>query len=487
MAKSIMLQGTGSDVGKTVLVAGLCRLAANCGLKVKPFKPQNMSNNAAIADADGVTGEIGRGQWLQAIAARQSPSVHMNPVLLKPQSDQGSQVVVHGKVWGDAKAKDYRHLRSDLLNAVLESYDRLKQECDLVLVEGAGSPAEINLRDGDIANMGFATEADVPVVLVGDIHRGGVIASIVGTHHILPDHDRNMIKAYLINKFRGDVSLFDEGLTAITDFTQWPSLGVIPWLDAAGKLPEEDSVALERAYQTARKPVTIAVPKLPRIANFDDFDPLLAEEHVAVHFIGKDDPLPDHVSMIILPGSKSTMSDLAYLRAQGWDDMLKAHVNQGKHVMGICGGFQMLGRKIYDPDQIEGTIGEMDGFGLLDIETVIAPEKVTQNVNAHSIPYNTPLSGYEIHMGRTKGPDCQRPFSMIGAQKDGAISADGLVSGTYLHGAFACDAFRHAFLKSLGGKGANLDYRKSVDDALNALADELARHIDMDQLLKIAH
>ncbi len=358
MTRTVMLQGTGSDVGKTVLVAALCRLAANRGLRVRPFKPQNMSNNAAVAD-DG--GEIGRAQWLQSLAARVPSSVHMNPVLLKPQTDTGSQIIVQGKVWGQAKGRDYQKLKPQLLGAVLESFATVRAGTDLVIVEGAGSPAEINLRPGDIANMGFATRANVPVVLVGDIDRGGVIASLVGTHAILDEGDRAMIQGYLINKFRGDVSLFDDGIKAIGGFTGWPCFGVVPWLKAAGRLPAEDSVVLERLTRGSAGALKVAVPVLPRIANFDDLDPLSAEPDVDLVFVRPGEALPSDAALIVLPGSKSTIGDLHDFKRQGWDRDLSAHVRRGGRVIGICGGYQMLGRKVCDPHGSEGLETETAG------------------------------------------------------------------------------------------------------------------------------
>ncbi len=447
MTRAIMFQGTGSDVGKSVLVAGLCRVARNRGLNVRPFKPQNMSNNAAVSD-DG--GEIGRAQWLQALACGVPSSVHMNPVLLKPQTDMGSQVVVHGKVHGEARGRYYQQLKPQLMQAVMESFAQVSQDADLVLVEGAGSPAEINLRAGDIANMGFATRANVPVVLVGDIDRGGVIASLVGTHTILPLDDRAMVRGFIINKFRGDISLFDDGLAAISCFTGWRSFGVVPWLKAVSHLPAEDSVVLERATRGEAKALKVAVPMLPRIANFDDLDPLKAEAEVEVVMVPPGQPLPHDAGLVVLPGTKSTIADLTALRENGWERDLQAHVRRGGYVLGICGGFQMLGRRISDPDGIEGGVLETQGLGLLDVETVMEPEKLVRNVTAHSLLHDTGLEGYEIHIGRTRGPDALRPFSRIGEHDDGALSLDGRIMGTYLHGVFAADEFRRRFLASLG-------------------------------------
>ena len=479
MVKAVMLQGTGSDVGKTVLVAGLCRLAANRGLKVRPFKPQNMSNNAAVAD-DG--GEIGRAQWLQALAARTPSSVHMNPVLLKPQSDTGSQIILQGRVFGQAKGRDYQRLKPQLISAVLESYDKVRDGADLVIVEGAGSPAEINLRAGDIANMGFATRAKVPVVLVGDIDRGGVIASLVGTHTILPPEDRAMITGYIINKFRGDVSLFADGITAVEGFTGWPCFGVVPFLKAAARLPAEDSVVLERLAGGSRAALRVAVPMLSRIANFDDLDPLAAEPQVELVFVRPGERIPADAGLVVLPGSKSTIGDLEDLRRQGWDDDIAAHVRRGGRVIGICGGYQMLGTSVADPLRIEGERERVAGLGLLDVETVMAPEKTVRNSSAHSVDYDVPLSGYEIHMGRTEGPDCARPPVMIDGRADGASSPDGRIIGTYLHGLFGSDAYRARLLASFGIEGGGENYRSGVEAALDEVAAELESVLSRDWL-----
>ncbi|AMS41974.1 MULTISPECIES: cobyric acid synthase [Aminobacter] len=488
MAKAIMLQGTGSDVGKTVLVAGLCRAARNRGMQVRPFKPQNMSNNAAVADISGAAGggEIGRAQWLQAIACGVKPSIHMNPVLLKPQSDIGSQVVVQGKVFGYAKARDYQELKPKLMGAVLDSWQTLGEGAELIVVEGAGSPAEINLRPRDIANMGFATRAGVPVILVGDIDRGGVIASVAGTHLILPEDDRRMIVGYLINKFRGDASLFDDGIKAIGHFTGWPCFGVVPWLKAAALLPSEDSVILERLAGGEERALKVAVPMLGRIANFDDLDPLRAEPQVEVVFVPPGQRLPEDAGLVVIPGSKSTIGDLLLFRDNGWDRDLEAHRRRGGHVVGICGGYQMLGRIVHDPLGIEGSVTRAEGLGLLDVETVMAPEKTVRNVEARSVRYGEPLSGYEIHLGKTTGADCVRPTAVINGVDDGATSADGKVFGTYMHGLFGADGFRGRFLESLGIRGGGIDYRAEVERALDEIAEQLERHLDCDAIFAAA-
>lgn len=484
MSRAIMLQGTGSDVGKSVLVAGLCRAARNRGLIVRPFKPQNMSNNAAVAD-DG--GEIGRAQWLQAMACGIPSSIHMNPVLLKPKSDMGSEIIVQGRVYGEAGGNYYRELKPKLLSAVMDSFANVSKGADLVIVEGAGSPAEINLRAGDIANMGFATRANVPVVLIGDIDRGGVIASLVGTHAILSDEDRAQVRGFLINKFRGDIGLFDEGLQAITRFTGWPSFGVVPWLEAVSKLPAEDAVVLERNAKTCQGMFKIAVPMLPRISNFDDFDPLKAEAGVQLIMVPPGSKIPEDADLIILPGTKSTIADLAALRGYGWDKDIYLHLRRGGHVFGICGGYQMLGTTISDPDGLEGEVRQEKGLGLLEVETVMVREKYVRNVEGYSSLNKASLQGYEIHVGRTDGADSQRPFAILEGRADGAISADGRVIGTYLHGVFRSDAFRRDFLLSIGAKLSGYsNYHDEVETALNELADGLETSLDIDGLFSLA-
>ena len=483
MTRALMFQGTGSDVGKTVLVAGLCRALSNRGLTVRPFKPQNMSNNAAVA-ADG--GEIGRAQWLQALACRTSPSIHMNPVLLKPQTENGSQIVVHGQMRGEAKGRDYQRLKGEFLGAVLDSYAKLAQQADIVMVEGAGSPAEINLRSGDIANMGFATAAGVPVVLVGDIDRGGVIASLAGTHAILPEDDRAMIRGYVINKFRGDMRLFDSGLEAITGFTGWPSFGVLPWLRDAGRLPAEDSVALERLTAATSGALRIAILVPDRIANFDDFDPLAAEDDVEVVMVRPGETIPRDCAIVILPGSKSTIADLARFRDHGWDRQLAEHARGGGSVIGICGGYQMLGRVVRDPLGIEGAVPEAQGLALLDVETEMAPEKRVGTAAGRSLIVDAPVSGYEIHIGATGGPDCARPAVMLDGKPDGAVSADGRIWGTYLHGLFNDGAFRQAFLAAHGIGSEGRDHLAVVDEALDAIAAEMERYLAVDRLLALS-
>ncbi|HRE20963.1 MAG TPA: cobyric acid synthase [Rhabdaerophilum sp.] len=479
---AIMFQGTGSNVGKSLLVAGLCRAFLRRGLKVMPFKPQNMSNNAAVA-ADG--GEIGRAQALQALAAGVPPSVHMNPVLLKPESDTGSQVIVQGRRRGSLGAQRFGSRRDELLPLVLDSFARLEQEADLIVIEGAGSPAEVNLRAGDIANMGFAEAADVPVILIGDIDRGGVIASIVGTHAVLEYEERKRIKSFIINKFRGEIKLFYGGMSTIAERTGWHPLGIVPWFHEAVCLPAEDAVDLEALPGRASGRLKIAVPILSRIANFDDFDPLKQEPGVELVMVPPGSPLPGDARLVILPGTKATISDLGFLRAQGWDIDLQAHLRRGGRVLGICGGYQMLGRLIADPEGVEGEAGDVPGLGFLDVETVMTPEKITTRVAGMHFASGEAISGYEIHIGRTNGPDCTRPLVEIDGTPDGASSADGLVSGTYLHGFFASDAFRAAYLETLGVT-SGLRYGESVEAVLNRLAEHCERHLDLDAVLAIA-
>jgi adenosylcobyric acid synthase len=480
MTARIMIQGAGSNVGKSLLVAGLCRHFARAGLTVRPFKPQNMSNNAAVATG----GEIGRAQALQARAAGVAPHVDMNPVLLKPESETGAQVIVQGRRLATVKARDYAALKPELMAPVLDSFHRLAAEADLVIVEGAGSPAEVNLRSGDIANMGFARAADVPVILTGDIDRGGVIAQLVGTQAVLDPEDAAMIRGFLVNKFRGDPRLFDDGYRLIEARTGWPGLGVIPWFPHAHRLPAEDAADLGGTRGTGR--FLIAVPHLNRIANFDDLDPLAHEPGVTLKIIRPGQPLPVEADLIILPGSKATIADLAHFRAQGWDIDLAAAMRRGTRVLGLCGGYQMLGQEIADPDGIEGKPGSVPGLGLLDITTVMTADKrVTETVALHPAS-GTRVTGYEIHLGRSDGPDRDRPMFTVDGQPEGAMRADGRVMGSYLHGMFTEDAFRRAFLAGLGATPGNASYGALVEETLDALADHLAEHVDCAGLLALA-
>ncbi len=500
VCRSLMFQGTGSDVGKSLLVAGLCRLLARRGIKVAPFKPQNMSNNAAVAD-DG--GEIGRAQYLQAMAARVAPSIHMNPVLLKPQADRNSQVIVQGKVAATMGAKEYLEYRKTLLPRVVESYNTLAKNSDIILVEGAGSPAEINLRDGDIANMGFARAVNIPVVLIGDIERGGVIASIVGTHAILDAADRDMIQAFIVNKFRGDASIFTPGANEIVTRTGWKNFGLIPHFAELAKLPQEDSLALGNNLRSSAAhaaalngssrfapPVLhIVILQTPHIANFDDIDPLANEPNIKLTWCEAGVTIPADADIIILAGSKSTIADLAFIRAQGWDVQMQSHRKRGKCIIGICGGYQMLGKTISDPYGMEGTPETVAGLGLLDCTTTLTTEKTVSKFQgkftiglrsnaAHAAhrdgaspryarPEPIEVSGYEIHLGETVGE---------------SESADGLVWGSYIHGLFANDTFRNSLL----GINSTYNYKGSIQKILDSWADILEKNIPIEELLSLS-
>jgi adenosylcobyric acid synthase len=443
-----------------------------------------MSNNAAVT-TDG--GEIGRAQALQARAARVAPSVHMNPVLLKPQSETGAQIVVQGRVYGTAKAAAYQALKPELLKPVLDSFARLVAEADLVLVEGAGSASEINLRANDIANMGFAQAANVPVILIGDIDRGGVIASIVGTKAVIDRADAALVAGFLVNKFRGDPVLFASGLKEIARATGWEALGLVPFFPGARLLPAEDALALDHAQPPKPGAHTrIAVPILPHIANFDDLDPLEAEPAVELIRLRPGTALPGNADLVILPGSKATIADLRALREAGFDVDIAAHVRRGGRVLGLCGGYQMLGRSIADPEGIEGPPARVPGLGLLDIETTLAPLKRLEPVSGETHD-GAPFAGYEMHMGVTIGQDCARPFAKLAdGSADGAISADRRVLGTYVHGLFADDRQRAAWLARLGAGPVTIAYEPLVDDVLDRLASHLAAHIDLDRLLSLA-
>jgi adenosylcobyric acid synthase len=480
--RAFMLMGTGSDVGKSLVAAGLCRAFSKRGLNVMPFKPQNMSNNAAVT-SDG--GEIGRAQALQARAARQASTVHMNPVLLKPETATGAQVIVQGKRAATMTARDFFKNRRQFMPAIVESFQILSRQADLVIVEGAGSPAEVNLRDGDLANMGFAKAVNIPAVLVGDIHRGGVIASIIGTLAVLDAEDKARLKGFLINKFHGDTALFEAGKTYIEATAHIPCLGVIPHFANARNLPAEDAVALEETLASDSGDCKVAVLRLPRIANFDDLDPLRLEPGVSVQFLELGQAIPGDTNLVIIPGSKSTIADFTALKAAGWDIDLKAHVRRGGRVLGLCGGYQMLGQKIHDPQGLEGPAQTIAGLGLLNIETTLLPDKTLTRVKArHTSGHD--IEGYEIHLGSSAGSDCARPFAQIAEHDDGATSADGLVIGTYIHGCFSSDGFRRSFLQALGAQTSNLVFEQRIETTLDELAAHLENHVNLDLLLALA-
>jgi len=483
-ARALMFQGSASDVGKSLIVAGLARAFTNRGLEVRPFKPQNMSNNAAVT-ADG--GEIGRAQALQARAARTAPTVHMNPVLLKPQSEIGAQVVVQGRSQGTARAAAYQTMKAGLLPFVLDSFTRLATEADIVLVEGAGSASEVNLRANDIANMGFAQAANVPVVLIGDIDRGGVIASLVGTKMVIAADDAALVRGFLVNKFRGDPDLFAHGMATIERTTGWAALGLIPFFPDARFLPPEDALALDRAPPIKpRARVRIAVPILPHIANFDDLDPLDAEPSVDLARVRPGAALPGDADLVILPGSKATIADLAALRCAGFHVDIAAHLRRGGSVLGLCGGYQMLGRAIDDSAGIEGPPGAAEALGLLDVESVLTGEKTLEPVRGETSD-GVAFSGYEMHMGVTRGTDCLRPFAHGGdGSPEGAVSADGRVAGTYIHGLFADDRQRSAWLARLAAGPCAIAYDALVEDTLDRLAAHIGAHVDLDRLLSMS-
>ncbi len=482
--RALMFQGTGSDVGKSLIVAGLARALTLRGLNVRPFKPQNMSNNAAVT-ADG--GEIGRAQALQARAARALPSVHMNPVLLKPQSEIGAQIIVQGRLYGSAKAAAYQHMKHDLLPFVLDSFERLRREAEIVLVEGAGSAAEINLRANDIANMGFARAANVPVVLIGDIDRGGVIASLVGSKAVIAPEDAALIRGFIVNKFRGDAALFADGMERIAQLTGWQPLGLVPFFPDARLLPAEDALALEQNPPAKlRTRLRIAVPILPHIANFDDLDPLDAEPAVELIRVRPGAALPGDADLILIPGSKATIADLNALRGAGFDIDIAAHRRRGGTVLGLCGGYQMLGRSIADPGGIEGAPATVEGLRLIDVETVLSDDKRLEPVRGTTAD-GVPFSGYEMHIGVTEGPDRARPFARLAdGSPEGAISADGRVIGSYIHGLFADDRQRAAWLARFAAGATNVAYDDLIERTLDGLAAQLAAHLDVGSLLKLA-
>ena len=493
-----MFQGTGSDVGKSLLVAGLCRAFSLRGLKVAPFKPQNMSNNAAVT-VDG--GEIGRAQALQARACGLPPSLHMNPVLLKPQTDVGAQVVVQGKVLGNAGARDYHTLKPSLLPKVLESFRTVAEGRDLVLVEGAGSAAEVNLRAADIANMGFAEAADVPVILVADIDRGGVIASLIGTHALLPEAERKRIKGFIINKFRGDLSLLDSGIEWLEAKTGKRVLGVLPFVPDLA-IPEEDAFP-ETKWKNAKpydpNKINVEVILLPHISNATDFDSLEREPDVIVHYLARVpaslEPPPD---LLILPGSKSTIADLAYLRSEGFAEHIYRCHDRKVPVAGICGGFQMLGKHLLDPRGVESDQKIAEGLGLLDLTTTFENEKRIERARARSIDYDSEVEGYEIHMGQTQASESIPPmFRLLNdhgrftGRVDGARSEGGLVWGTYIHGAFDAASFRRKYLNSLRHRRGWQPLMPREDSghasAFNTLSTLVRNHFDLNLLHRIVN
>lgn len=474
MTRTLMIQGTTSDAGKSTLVAGLCRALARRGIRVAPFKPQNMALNSAVT-VDG--GEIGRAQAVQAQACFLQPHTDMNPVLLKPNTDIGAQVIIHGRARADMDARAYHQYKTVAMDAVLESYQRLCAQYDVVIVEGAGSPAEINLRDRDIANMGFAEAVDCPVVLIADIDRGGVFAHLVGTLQVLAPSEQNRIKGFVINRFRGDIGLLEPGLDWLRNYTGKPVFGVLPYL-MDWHLEAEDAIASQQRLQGEPR-LRVAVPVLPRISNHTDFDALRLHPQVDLQFIAPGRELPP-CDLVILPGSKSVRADLAKLREHGWDAALLRHLRYGGKVLGVCGGFQMLGQRIDDRHGIEGPAGSSPGLGLLALETVLEKEKQLLRVSGALCLDNVPISGYEIHAGVTTGPALVNPLVRLADRTDGALSVDGQVAGTYLHGLFDDDAARDALLRWAGLAAPEpFDYHARREADIERLADTVAQHLDL--------
>lgn len=480
---NIMFQGTGSDVGKSIVVAGFCRYLANMGYSVSPFKPQNMSNNADVTK-DG--GEIGRAQSLQALACRKEKTVHFNPVLLKPNSNMGSQVIVHGKSIGNYKASKYYELKTFLLEKVKHSFDKINKKNDVIIVEGAGSASEVNLRDVDIANMGFAVETNTKVVLVADIEKGGVIANIVGTYNVLDEKDKKLLKGYVINKFRGDAELFKPAIDYIYKKTGLTCYGIIPWFDNAKNFPAEDSVSIKKINSNAneKKNVNVSILCLSKISNFDDFDPLVHNKHINVTLVEKNNIIPPDTDLIIIPGTKSTLKDMQFIVDNGWDIDIKYMVRCGVKVLGICGGYQILGNKIFDPEKVEDGVEEIDGLGLLNIETVMNNEKTLKEISTKSTINGFSINGYEIHMGKSVGDDTKNCFTKIDENNyEGAMSKCGNIMGTYIHGLFNNDEFRNEFFKYIK-QDVCIDekFENMVDETLDELALFLKQHVDTEKL-----
>ncbi len=479
-----MIQGTGSDVGKSLIVAGLCRLARKRGIHAAPFKPQNMSNQAAVCPGGG---EIGRAQALQAMAAGVEPRTDFNPVLLKPQADHHSQIIVHGRPSGSLSASGFRDYSRALLPAVNESLERLSAEYDLLIVEGAGSPAEVNLRTGDIANMGFATRFGVPVCIVGDIDRGGVIAAFVGTHALLDEADRKQVCGFIVNKFRGDPALFDDGLAVVRQKTGWPCFGMLRWLNSASILPAEDAMSLKSDHGHHGGHLRVVAPVLSRISNADDLDALRLEPEVNFSFVHPGSAIPRDADAIILCGTKSTVAELEFLRSQGWHHDVISHARNGGYVLGICGGFQMLGHHVRDREGVDGSPAAARGLGLLEISTTMVGQKNVRRAKGRCAISGTPVCGYEIHAGLTTGPGLQDPLLHLQSGPDGARNENGRIEGTYLHGLLANDNYRREWLRRLGARpDSSIAYLPEVDKVLDEVADGLALDLDVDALLGCA-
>lgn len=478
-----MIQGTTSDAGKSTIAAGLCRILKNRGEKVVPFKPQNMALNSAVT-IDG--GEIGRAQAVQALAAGLEPHTDMNPILLKPNSDTGAQVIVQGHAVKNLSAADYQNYKPTAMKAVLESYNRLKEQYDWIVVEGAGSPAEINLRDRDIANMGFAEEVDCDVIIVADIDRGGVFAHLVGTLDLLSKSEQQRTLGFIINRFRGDISLLQSGLDWLEERTHKKVFGVLPYLKGF-HLEAEDSVKTDQVIDESQQQINVVVPVLPRISNHTDLDALRLHPQVNLQYVATDAHKPE-ADLIILPGSKSVQADLQWLKEQGWQEHINKHLRYGGKLIGVCGGYQMLGNQLHDPYGIEGDIKTSDGLALLDFETTIEKQKELELVEGTFCidDFNqAKVSGYEIHMGVSKGPALDKPAIQLPNKVDGVISDDKQIIGTYLHGLFDKTSALSSLLKWAGLKEtSHFDYDTLREEELDRLAEEMQQHIDIELLLK---
>ena len=496
----IMFMGTGSDVGKSVIVAGLCRVFTRHGLNVRPFKPQNMSNNAAVT-VEG--GEIGRAQALQALACKVEPSNHMNPILLKPQGKTRAQIIVQGHASGTVSGSDYQKNKGAYLSPALDSLQHLGRQADLLVFEGAGSASEVNLRKGGIANWGVACATQTPVILIGDIDRGGIIASLVGTKQLISQAEDALVRGFVINKFRGDMRLFDSGLRIIKQHTHWQNWGILPYWSQASQLPPEDSVALEKLPTTKvhskGNRIKIAILAYPHISNFDDFDPLTLESEVDLQFYRDGEAIKGDTDWIILPGSKATRLDLAFLYSSGWHVDIQAHVRRGGKILGVCGGYQMLGSVVRDPHGVEGDAGASQGLGLLDMDTCMDHQKTLMHVTAQHLPSGEKVRAYRMHMGVSQRFNDLSPLFLLNGAHDnntgdhhrepeGAISSDGRIMGTYMHGLFANDDFRHHFLQLSQRESQRemLHYHDHVEQTLDALADHIEQHLDCETILNIA-
>lgn len=478
-SRTVMIQGCTSSAGKSTLATALCRVLKRRGIRTAPFKPQNMALNSAVT-VDG--GEIGRAQAVQAQACGLAPHTDMNPVLLKPNTDIGAQVIIHGRAIGTMDARAYHAYKRLARKAVFDSYERLRAGYEVIVVEGAGSPAEINLRENDIANMGFAEAADCPVLLVADIDRGGVFAHLVGTLAVLSETERTRVAGLVINKFRGDLTLLQSGIDWLEGKTGKPVLGVLPYLHGL-HLEAEDALAHDWEAEKGADSLRVIVPAFPRISNHTDLDPLRLHPRVNLRFVGPSEPIPN-ADLIVLPGSKSVCGDLQWVRDNGWEGAILRHLRYGGRLIGLCGGFQMLGRTVHDPLGIESRAGSHAGLGLLDMETALEPEKQLRNVCGTLVLENAPVHGYEIHAGVTTGAALSRPAVRLGSREDGALSEDQQILGTYVHGLFESSQACDALLRWAGLESPHTpDYERLREDGIDRAADALETHLDISVVL----